>query len=129
MKKRNASQGNLQFGNTMPNFNFNSTITSERTDGKLVLNSAMNSAMNSQQLNTILPNDQHILTVTGDYDTMETGNGNMFRKVNRAVSQGRINIEKNFDVSTLFLPDIRRRSKLKIDKSQISQMIFDKPSL
>jgi len=50
--------------------NFNSTIQSQRSDGRI----GLASALNSQQIKPILQDEQHTLTISGDYDTMMTGN-------------------------------------------------------
>ncbi|CAI2361413.1 unnamed protein product [Moneuplotes crassus] len=124
LMKRNSSQETFQFGRRTSAFS--STINSQKSVGKF----DPNSPSSTQQLNPILPNDQHILMVTGDYDTLMSGPELMTtRKLNRVASQGMISTDKDFDVTTLFLPDIGGDPMTRIEKSKISQQIFNKPSL
>jgi hypothetical protein len=121
--RKNKSQGTVQFGGTMRNFN--STISSNKSIGRLI----PNSALHTQNYNAIPSNDIHHLTITGDYDTyMMSSNNVSLKQMSRTASQGKINVTNDFDVRTLLLPDISQSSRLKIDKSNISRFIIDKQS-
>lgn len=120
---KNKSQGTVQFGGTMRNVN--STISSNKSIGRLI----PNSTLHSQNFNAIPSNDIHHLTITGDYDTyMMSSNNVSLKQMSRAASQGKINVTSDFDVRNLLLPNISQSSRLKIDKSNISRIMIDKQS-
>jgi hypothetical protein len=83
--RKHQSQVNFQFGGTMTNFN--STITSNQSNGKLI----PISGFDTQQYNTNNPDDQHHLTISGDYDTLIMSSNNAtLKNMTRTASQGRI---------------------------------------
>lgn len=101
--------------------NFNSTISSNKSIGRLV----PAGGLDSNRDNTIFPSGQNQMTLTGDYDTyiMSTANVSL-KQMSRASSQGRITQNtKKFDVKNLLLPEISQGRRLKIEKSRLSNIL------
>jgi hypothetical protein len=122
--RKNVSQSNLQFGQST--MGFDSTLLSGQSTGRL----NVHSAMNIPQMNAIMPHERHYITISGDNDTYMMNSTYSLRGTGRAASQGKINLEnKNFDIKTLLLPNINTKGQRNLDKSQTSQMFFDKQSV